>query len=285
MFKYGAHSFIWTEKFSVKDLPLIERVKTLGFDVLEFGLANPDTFPTKQVRAKLKEVGLEAVSSRGLEMSGNIISPDAKVRKKGVEIMKKVVDINYEIGSKLTGGVIYAAWGYISGRPRTEDEWKWSVESMRKIAEYAKNSGDLIIAVEPVGRFESHFLNIDADAVKYCKDVGTSNMKVHIDTFHMIREESNFTEAVMTCGKEYLGHVHTCENNRGIPGTGLVPWVEFFKALRKIGYKGVLTIESFNPDFEEINRQCAIWRKFAKTGEELLMKGLKNLKAIEKSLK
>ncbi len=285
MFKYGAHSFIWTEKFSVKDLPLIERVKTLGFDVLEFGLANPDTFPTKQVRAKLKEVGLEAVSSRGLEMSGNIISPDAKVRKRGIEIMKKVVDINYEIGSKLTGGVIYAAWGYISGRPRTEDEWKWSVESMRKIAEYAKNSGDLIIAVEPVGRFESHFLNIDADAVKYCKDVGTSNMKVHIDTFHMIREESNFTEAVMTCGKEYLGHVHTCENNRGIPGTGLVPWVEFFKALRKIGYKGVLTIESFNPDFEEINRQCAIWRKFAKTGEELLMKGLKNLKAIEKSLK
>ena len=285
MFKYGAHSFIWTEKFSIKDLPLIERVKTLGFDVLEFGLSNPDTFPTKQVRAKLKEVGLEAVSSRGLEMSGNIISPDAKVRKKGVEIMKKVVDINYEIGSELTGGVIYAAWGYISGRPRTEDEWKWSVESMRKIAEYAKNSGDLIIAVEPVGRFESHFLNIAADAVKYCKDVGTSNMKVHIDTFHMIREESNFTEAVMTCGKEYLGHVHTCENNRGIPGTGLVPWVEFFKALRKIGYKGVLTIESFNPDFEEINRQCAIWRKFAKTGEELLMKGLKNLKAIEKSLK
>lgn len=284
MFKFGAHSFIWAENFSVSDLPIIERVKGMGFDFLDIGITHPEKFPTKQVRAKVKEVGIEVVTTRGLEMTGNLISPDSKVRKKGVDIMKQVVDINYEIGSKITGGVIYAAWGYISGRPRTEDEWKWSVDSMREIARYAKKAGDLVIAVEPVNRFESHFLNIAEDAVKYCKDIGTGNMKVHLDTFHMIREESNFTEAVMTCGKEYLGYVHTCENNRGIPGTGLVPWKEFFKALRKIGYSGALTIESFNPDFEELNRQCAIWRKFAKTGEELATKGLKNLKAIESKL-
>jgi D-psicose/D-tagatose/L-ribulose 3-epimerase len=100
----------------------------------------------------------------------------------------------------------------------------------------------------------------------------------------MIREEMSFSEAVKTCGKEYLGYVHVCENNRGIPGTGLVPWKEFFTALRKIGYKGPLVIESFDPGFEELNRLCAIWRKFADTGEELAVKGLQNLKNIEKTL-
>jgi len=98
----------------------------------------------------------------------------------------------------------------------------------------------------------------------------------------MIREEQNFAGAVEICGKEYLGYVHACENNRGIPGTGLVPWEEFFAALRKIGYNGPLVIESFDPSFIELNRLCAIWRKFAETGEELALEGLQNLKDIEK---
>jgi D-psicose/D-tagatose/L-ribulose 3-epimerase len=43
-------------------------------------------------------------------------------------------------------------------------------------------------------------------------------------------------------------------------------------------------IESFNPDFEELNKNCAIWRKFADTEEQLAAQGLKNLKAIESSM-
>ena len=153
-----------------------------------------------------------------------------------------------------------------------------------EVARYAKNKSDMILAVEPVNRFETHFLNIAEDAVRYCREVGTGNLKVHLDTFHMIREEQSFIEAVETCGKEYLGYVHVCENNRGIPGTGLVPWKEFFIALKKVGYIGPLVIESFDPGFEELNRLCAIWRQFAETGEELAREGLKNLKEIEESL-
>ena len=214
----------------------------------------------------------------------NLISPDPSIRKNGVNKLQNLVDINMEIDSKLLGGVIYAAWGYISGKPRTADEWKWSVEGMRQVGEYAKKAGDVVLAVEPVGRFESHFLNIAEDAVRYCKEVGTGNVKVHLDAFHMIREESSFTGAVNTCGKEYLAYVHACENNRGIPGTGLVPWKEFFIALKNIGYEGALGIESFDPSFEEINRLAAIWRKYADTGEDLATQGLANLKKIEASI-
>ena len=95
----------------------------------------------------------------------------------------------------------------------------------------------------------------------------------------MIREETGIAEAVKTCG-EKLFYVHVCENNRGIPGTGLIPWSEFFTALKDIDYKGIVSIESFDPNFEEINRNCAIWRKFADSGEQLATEGLKNLSAV-----
>ena len=284
MFRFGVDSLIWTEDFTAKDLPLIEKAKALGFDVIDINISHPERFPTKVVKERVKEVGIEVVTTFGLSKDANVIDPDPATRKKGIETIKKVVDINIELDSKILGGVFYAAWGYISGKPRTEDEWNWSVESMHEAALYAKRNSDIILAVEVLNRFESHFLNIAEDAVRYCREVGTGNVKVHLDTFHMIREELNFTEAVEACGKEYLGYVHVCENNRGIPGSGLVPWKEFFTALRKIRYTGPLTIESFNPDFVELNRLCCIWRKLADTGEELAVQGLKNLKEIEKSL-
>jgi D-psicose/D-tagatose/L-ribulose 3-epimerase len=155
---------------------------------------------------------------------------------------------------------------------------------MREVALYAKEKSDVILAVETVNRFETHFLNIAEDGVKYCKDVGTGNVKVHLDSYHMMREETNFTEAVEACGKEYLGYVHVCENNRGIPGTGLVPWSEFLTAIKKVGYDGPLTIEAFDPSFEELNQITATWRYYTDTAEELAVQGLRNLKEVEKSL-
>jgi len=284
MFKFGVDTFIWTEAFSEKDLWVIDRAKELGFEVIDIFISHPESFPTQLVKERIDRVGIEPVTTITLNEKTNLISPDPKIRANGVQTLKLMVDINLALGSKIIGGVNYAAWGYLTGKPRTEDEWKWSVEAMREVAEYAKEKGDVVIAVEPVQRFETHFLNIAEDGVRYCKDVGLDNVKVHLDSFHMIREERSFRKAVEICGKEYLGYVHVCESDRGIPGTGLVPWKEFFTALKDIGYSGPLVIESFDPSFEELNRMCAIWRKFADSGEALAVEGLRNLKAIAQEI-
>lgn len=284
MFKFGVDSFIWTEVFSEKDLWIIPKAKELGFEVVDLAIAHPETFPLEGVLEKKKETGLELVTTTTLGLDTNMISPDPEIRKNAIRHMKKMIDINVALGSKITGGVNYAGWGYLTRKPRTEQEWDWSVTAMREISDYAKNEWDGVIAVECVNRFETHFLNIAEDAVKYCKAVGNSNMKVHLDCFHMIREEKSFAGAVRTCGKEYLGYVHVNENDRGIPGTGLVPFKEFFLALEEIGYDGPLVIESFDPSFEELSGNCAIWRSFAPTGEALAIEGLRNLKKIAEEL-
>jgi D-psicose/D-tagatose/L-ribulose 3-epimerase len=287
MFKYGVHTFIWTEYFTEKDLPLIGKAKSLGFEVVDIGILNPaalENFPTKGVKEKVKETGIEVVILSPMSRDANLIDPDPDIRKNAVEFLKKLVDVSVEVDSKIVAGEICEAVGYLTGKPRTTDEWNWSVEGMREVGLYAKDTSDVDLAVEVVNRFETHFLNTAEDAVKYCKDVGTGNIKVHLDSYHMIREETSFREAVEVCGKEFLGYVHVCENNRGVPGTGLVPWEDFFRALKDIDYQGALTIEAFDPKFKELNKVTATWRYYTDTGEELAMQGLRNLKEIEKRI-
>ncbi len=284
MFRFGVDSFIWSEAFSEKDLWIIPKAKELGFEVLDIAIAHPETFPTRLVKEKAQEVGIELVTTTTLNDKTNPISPDPEIRANAVKALKLLVDINVELGSKILGGVNYASWGYLTGKPRTKQEWEWSVNVVREAAKYAKENSDMIIAVECVNRFETHFLNIAKDAVQYCKDVGTGNVKVHLDCFHMMIEENSIKGAIETCGKDYLGYIHVNENNRGIPGTGLVPWKEFFKAVKEVGYDGPLVIESFDPNFKELSSKCAIWRKLAKSGEDLAVKGLANLKTIAKEV-
>lgn len=280
MNKFGVDSFIWTEVFGEKDVWIIPKAKELGFEVVDLAIAYPERFPIEQVLEAKRQTGLELVTTTTLGVDTNPISPDAAIRRNAVRHMKLMVDINKALGSKILGGVIYAGWGCLTRKPRTEQEWEWAVTAMREIATYAKDAWDGIIAVECVNRFETHFLNIAEDAVRYCKDVGVSNMKVHLDCFHMIREEKSFSAAVKACGTEYLGYIHVNENDRGIPGSGMVPFKEFFTAVKDVGYEGPLVIESFDPSFEELAGNCAIWRKFAESGEALAIEGLANLKRI-----
>lgn len=279
-FKFGVDSFIWTENFSEKDLWIIEKAKSLGFEVIDFAIANPYTFPTKEVKAELDRVGIDCVCTTTLTLDTNPISPDPVIRNQAVAALKKCIDICNFLNSPILGGVNYAAWGYLTKKPRTKEEWLWGVQCMRDAANYAKETGTVKICVECINRFETHFLNIAKDAVAFCNDVGTDNVMVHLDCFHMNIEEKSFSEAVKTCGKKYLGYIHVNENDRGVPGTGLVPFSEFFEALKEIDYEGPLVIESFDPNFEELAGNCAIWRKLADTGEELAVLGLRNLKTI-----
>lgn len=270
---------MFNETFTEADLPLLDKCKKLGFDAVELIPFDPDNFPAKQTKKAAEDLGLRINTGYGMPLDHNVISPDEKIRAKGHELTRRLIDLSNDAGAVVFGGAIYCGWGYLSGKKRSEDEWEWGVEACRKAAEYAQETSDLIIAIEPLNRFESHFINIAEDAVKFIEAVGMPNVKVHLDTFHMIREEDNIPQAVRDTGS-LLGYVHACENQRGIPGRGLVPWREFFLALKDVGYDDCVTIESFDPDMENIAKLICIWRKLAESPEELATEGLAFLKEV-----
>lgn len=284
MHKYGLELLLWTGSFAKDDVKLIGHAKNLGFDGVEILISHPEEFPIDETKAALEDNDMGINFAVTLNDETNSISPDAEVRKKGLDFLKKSIDIAHAVsgGDCGIGGVNYAAWGYFTGVARTETEWDWAVTNYREACRYAGDKG-IDLCVEAINRFETHFINIAADAVMFCKDVGEPNAKVHLDTYHMIREEKDFYKAIVDTGS-FLGYFHACENERGIPGTGLVPWETVYQALKDIDYQGWITIESFTPDLPDIARLTAIWRKHAPSADALAGEGLKNIKAVDKKI-
>ncbi|MFV1966684.1 MAG: sugar phosphate isomerase/epimerase family protein [Pirellulaceae bacterium] len=281
--KFGIHSLLFTETFVDKDVALLERFKKMGFDAVEIIPFDPDNFPAAKVKQAAADLGLTINTGYGMPPEYNTISADPRVRNNGVEFSKRLIDLSNEAGAEVFGGAIYCGWGYLTGKMRTEDEWKWGVEAYRQIAEYAAETSDLILGIEPLNRFESHFINISADAVQFIKEVGMPNVKVHLDAFHMVREENSIVQAIRDTGS-HLGYFHACENQRGIPGSGLVPWHDIFRTFKEIGYDGCVTIESFDPNMESIAKLCCIWRKLADSPEQLATEGLRFLQQVREEV-
>jgi D-psicose/D-tagatose/L-ribulose 3-epimerase len=137
---------------------------------------------------------------------------------------------------------------------------------------------DMTLAIEPLNRFETFFLNTAADAVRLCDEVNHPNVGILFDTFHANIEEKDVAAGYRTVAR-HLKHVHTCENDRGIPGSGHVDWKAVFQALRDIGYDGWLTIESFGFAIEGLTAAAAIWRDLAPTPDSIAFDGVKFLKS------
>jgi D-psicose/D-tagatose/L-ribulose 3-epimerase len=277
---FGAIPLLWTENYSAADLWIFEKIREMGFRAVDIAVGDPGLFPVRETAAALKATGLLPIVSKALPAEYNPISPEAVERQRAIDYLRRIIDIATEIGSGLVAGVIYAGWGYRTRRARTPDEWSWSVDCVRRAAEYARETGSVVLAPEIINRYVTHMLNTAADGVKFCQDVGLDNVKVHLDTFHMMIEEESIGGAIRTCGQEYLGYFHTCENQRGIPGTGLVPWREVFSTLKEIGYAGPVVIESYDPSFTQVTGNSCVYRKFAESGEELARQGLQNMKRI-----
>lgn len=275
--RFGINSLLFTDTFVERDLGLFERVREMGFDVLEITPVDVDAFPASAVRAAAHDAGIGVNMNFALPADANTISPEREVRRRGVDLSKKVVDHCNESGAEIYCGANYCAWKYFTGKARSEDEWLWGVECYREIAEHAAGSG-LLLAVETLNRFESHFLNTASDALRFVNEVGTRNVSVHLDTFHMIREEDDMAAAIRSCGDK-MGYFHACGSQRGIPGKDLVPWVDALTAVRDVGYDNCITVESFHPELS-IAPLVAVWRHFAESPEVLATEGLSFLQRM-----
>lgn len=283
MFKYGVHGYLWSDHLD-KDIPWVaKKAKSMGFDGIEVPLNVIERIDVDLTRRVLADEGLECAScAAGLGLDQDLISDDPKERQAGIDHLKRCIDIAHALGSPRVGGVIYASWGKIIGRGRTQEEWDRSVHAMRNVGEYAKQAG-IKLGLEPINRFEGYFLNTTADGIKLVDEIGMDNVDLLLDMFHANVEEQSFYEAVRSAGSR-VGHIHANENDRGTPGKGHVDWYGVFKALREIGYSGWLVIESFVPDIKEIASLCAIWRPVAPDADYIAREGIRFLRDMEKKV-
>jgi D-psicose/D-tagatose/L-ribulose 3-epimerase len=274
--KFGVNTFIWSAGFDRSNLPLLPRIKAWGFDGVEVPLFRPGEFAAADIRNGVEAHGLECTVCAVLVKGLSLISDDPAVRRRTEIHMQDVVKASAEAGAKIVAGPVYCPVGELPGRRRTADEWKRAVEAYQRLGDTLIRH-DVTLAIEPLNRFETYFLNTAADAAALAGEIAHPHVGILFDTFHANIEEKDIAAGYRTIGR-HLKHVHTCENDRGIPGSGHVEWASVFQALRSINYDGWLTIESFGFALGDLSAAAAIWRDIEATPESIAVEGIKFLK-------
>ena len=275
--RYGINTLLWTAGFDGSHLDLLPKFREWGFDAAEVARFEFDSFPAAEVRRGIESAGLEAVFCSALTGSTSVVSDDAAVRDRAVAFLRQGIETAAAIGASTFVGPFCAPVGLLPGRRRTTDEWKYAVEGLQKLGPVL-DEYKVDLALEPLNRFETYFLNTAADAVQLCEEVGHSRIGILFDTFHANIEEKDIANALRSCGR-HLKHVHTCENDRGVPGSGHVEWTEVLGALAETGYDKVASIESFGARIPEIAAAACIWRDLAPNSDAIAAEGLRFLKS------
>lgn len=273
---FGMNLLLWTGDVTEAHTPVLAMLKNIGYDGVEIPIFNLDADYTA-LGKRLSGLGLRRTGVTIRNGEDNPISSDAGVRKKGVELNKKTLDCAAAAGVETLVGPYHSAIGVFSGAGRTQDEWKWGVESMRAVAEHAGKVG-VMLGVEPLNRFETYLLNTHSDAAKFVREVNHPNCRMMYDTFHSNIEEKCVELALNSC-KDVLCHIHISENDRSTPGKGGVKWDDNWNAIRDINYNGWLVVEAFGLALPEIAAATKIWRKMFESEEQLATDALAFMRA------
>jgi D-psicose/D-tagatose/L-ribulose 3-epimerase len=276
--KIGVNALIWTAGFGLQDLPLLRFAAEQGFDSFEIPLFDPAGIPIRELRAELDSLALDRTVCAILPQDLNPISSEASTRVRALDHLRRCVETTAQLGANLMAGPLYAPVGYLTGTRRITDEWTRAVECFQSLAPTLDGCG-VSLALEPLNRFEAFFLTTAAEAALFCQAVSHPRVGVLLDTFHTNIEEKDVAGAFRTLGSQ-LFHVHASENDRGIPGTGHVPFPAIFAALSEIQYTGRVTIESFGYTHPALARATAIWRDLAPSPQAIAIEGLRYLRSL-----
>ncbi|MFD1677161.1 sugar phosphate isomerase/epimerase family protein [Alicyclobacillus fodiniaquatilis] len=222
----------------------VENLRKFGYEGVELrgdGLASR----VDEIRSTLNETGITATCICGGFKFG-LLFPQKEDRLQSREEIKQLLSLAAEVGAK--DGVIVVP---IFGSPQLPDLTPWKtplemeeellVEQLGELAEYAGQQGTKVI-LEPLNRYETHYINRLEQAVHICERVKSQHMTILADFFHMSIEESDIASSIRKAS-DWIGYVHLADSNRLLPGLGHTDFRSGFAALKESGYKGWMSLE------------------------------------------
>lgn len=280
--RFGASSYIWVSPFSNEQLDQLAHAKDIGFDIYEIAVEDPTCVDIIKVTDEAHRVGIEIQICGAFGETRDISSDYKNHRDIGVAYIKTLIDMAAKTGANqpYVAGPMYSATGktrLLSAQEKAV-QTAYAVENMKRLADYAGEQG-VRLALEPLNRFETDFINTVEQGLAFIDKVNQDNVGFLLDTFHMNIEEKSLGKAIcMAKGKVF--DFHACSNDRGTPGEDHLNWNEIESALRTIQYDGPIVIESFTTAITEIARAVSLWRPLAVSEDALAEKGLAFLREV-----
>lgn len=280
--KLGVSTWLWTSPFTSDTVSLFPKIREMGYDAVEIPVEYPDLIDPLVVKRALKDNGLEAVVCGAFGPTRDLTNEDPNVHKHCFDYISKCFHFCLAWEATFLAGPMYSSVGKARMVPEEQRkiEWDRAVTNLRRVCELAGENG-LMIALEPLNRFESDLVNTAEDVMRLVRDIDHPAARVMLDSFHMAIEEKSLEAAVKTVGDKLI-HVQVSENYRGIPGTGQTNWSSLKRALESSEYHGVVSIESFTPEIKELAGAVCIWKNLADSQDRFARDGLAFLKDLFK---
>ena len=268
--KFGIYYSYLEQEWSADCLRYVEKVAKLGFDIIEIAAHHLNSYSPEHIAAvagAARDNGITITAGLGPSKDRNLSSADPEVRKAGRAFFEETLDNLAKLDIRSIGGALHSYWPIDYSKPvdKAGDRAR-GLEGISSLADFAADRG-VTLCLEVLNRFENHVINTAQEGVDFVREVGKPNVKVMLDTFHMNIEEDSFGDAIRTAGP-LLGHFHTGENNRRVPGKGRLPWHEIGAALRDIGYEGAVVMEPFVKMGGQIGSDIKVWRDLSDNADE-----------------
>ena len=231
--KYGACT--WT----FGDAPLrevVERLAGMGYDGIELA-GDLERLKTDEVKGVVEDCGMRIFSLTPDNVDP--AHPDRAVREQAEYYYNRLLDFAAELGAPIV--CCHGAVGRVRALSRMEEEKAFYLQAVRRIGHRAEERG-LRVALEVLNRYESHLLNTAREAVRFVEEVGSPNVGVLLDAFHMNLEENDLTAAVRTAASHMI-LFHAADSNRQAVGRGHTDFAGLMNTMKAIGYKGPVIVE------------------------------------------
>jgi sugar phosphate isomerase/epimerase len=215
-------------------------LRRTGFDGIELGHEWMD-LSADEIRSQIGDLAVSAIVG-----SIMLLDPDAGERRRALEIDRerlrkaKALEASAVVEVPTFGANKFPDLSPLLGPWELERELL--VTGLKELAPDVRASGVNLI-LEPLNRYETHFLNRQEQGAEICRAVGGTGFKLLSDLFHMHIEERSIPGAIRAVGP-HIGYVHIADSNRKQPGAGFTDFSAIFSALKETGYDGWLVIES-----------------------------------------
>lgn len=230
-----------------------------GYDGVEIPVLEGSPEHYAWLGTELDALGLERTCTAIVpDPNADPTSADPEIRNGGLAHLNWILDCASALGAQTIGGPFHAPIGHFTGSGPTVDEWQRGAEAHRQMAAQAAERG-MQLALEPLNRFETHFLNTAAQAAQYCQMVDHPAFGIMYDTFHAHIEEKDQVQAIAALAGK-INILHVSENDRGTPGTGQIDFDTVFAAVKETGFDGWVVMEAFGAGVPELAAATRIWR-------------------------
>ena len=217
--------------------------KECGFEGIELGLNEPLSINLDHIEQRLADLDLVVpafLTGEAYSKEKCLSSPDSSVRRRAVEQLIRYLDVSGQFNAILVIGLLQ---GLRSDEPDEQLAKRRIVESLREVAAAAEQKG-VEFVIEPVNHLQVGFNHTVSEVLALIREINSPAAQPMVDTIHLNIEETSLTVPIHNCGQE-LRHVHLCESNGSLLGTGHIDFGEVLNALAEICYEAFASVKVY----------------------------------------